>query len=67
MPNVVPETIHRDALYTSREVRKRLRIGDVTWRQMRMNGLRTTRLGKVVVVEGAELIRYCSSEANSNG
>ena len=54
-----PEVIDRDALYTSREARKRLRLGDATWRKMKRNGLQTTRLGKVVVVLGAEIIRFC--------
>ena len=64
MARTLSECIARDSIYSSRELRRRFRIGDTTWRKMRRGGLRTTQLGKVVLVEGAEFIRYCSEEAD---
>ena len=53
-----PEEIRRDTAYTSAALKRRLRLGDATWRKMKKEGLRTARLGKTVVVLGDDFFQY---------
>jgi hypothetical protein len=44
------EILEAGAVYSSREFKSRLRIGEATWRKLKREGLRTYKIGKTVVV-----------------
>lgn len=58
--------INRDAVYTVREFRNRMRLGSHIWRTVR-RGLRTIRLGRRVYIRGADWLAYLDRQAEQNG
>jgi hypothetical protein len=63
-----PEVLQPGCIYSSREFKSRLRIGEATWRRLKREGLRVHRVGKTVVVMTDDFHTFLSSmETTSNG
>lgn len=55
--NDSPGVIEPGKLYVAEEARQRLRIGKVTWRELRRAGLPVTRCGRQAYVFSDDLLR----------
>ena len=53
-----PEMLPAGAACTSAEFKRRFRIGEATWRQIKKDGLRTHKLGKTIVVLADDFSEY---------
>jgi hypothetical protein len=57
-----PGVIDAQSLYTVEEARRRLRLGEWAWRQMRRDGLVVLRVAGRAFVTGQQLISYIESK-----
>jgi hypothetical protein len=62
MPTDVPGIIEPGLLYVADEARKRLRIGEVSWKKLRDDGLRVIRRGRQAYVFGDDLLRVLDQQ-----
>ena len=59
-----PGVIDPQCLYTAEEARRRLRLGEWAWRQMRRDGLIVLRVAGRAFVHGRDLISYVETKGS---
>jgi hypothetical protein len=60
-----PGVIEPQCLYTVEEARRRLRLGDWAWRQMRRDGLVVLRVAGRAYVRGNDVISYVETKGRA--
>ena len=60
--NQSPEYLESGAVYTSKEFRARLRIGEAGWRQLKRQGLKVYRIGKTCLVRTEDFHEFLQSQ-----
>ncbi len=63
--NELPGVIEPGRLYTADEARRRLRLGEKTWRELRRKGLPVSYRGRNAFVLGDDLIAALRSESGA--
>ena len=56
--NRPPEVLEPGCVYTSREFKARLRLGEASWRRLKRQGLRVFRVGKTCLVRTDDFHDY---------
>ena len=57
-----PEVLEPGCVYTSREFKARLRLGEAGWRQLKRQGLKVYRIGKTVLVRADDFQDFLRSQ-----
>ena len=53
-----PEVLEAGAIYSSREFKSRLRIGEAAWRKMKKEGLKVYPISKTVMVRTEDFVDF---------
>lgn len=65
MPESRPlEVLAAGGIYTSREFRRRMRIGESCWRRLKQQGLKVHRVGKTCLVLTSDFENYLRSRCD---